>query len=265
MTAELSTPPARRPVPQVLMYHSVGWYLDDPFQVTVNPYRFERQMRWLKERGLRGVSMAELDAARGTGRAHGMVGLTFDDGYADFVSHVLPVLAQYTFGATVFVIAGKLGGENTWDQPGPRKALMTDDQVRAVAAAGIEIGSHGRTHLRLTTVTGDVLRDEVRMSRDILADTLGYEVDGFCYPYGAAGSREVAAVRAAGYRYGCGVEKSTLDLQWAMPRTFIGERDTSWRLYAKRIRHRFVHNGGTAPVRDTTLPHSVRPDAGSAS
>jgi peptidoglycan/xylan/chitin deacetylase (PgdA/CDA1 family) len=239
-------------LPQVLMYHSVGWYLDDPFQVTVNPRRFDRQMRWLRERGLRGVSMAELLAAHRLGQAEHLVGLTFDDGYADFLSHVLPVLGRYGFGATVFVLAGKLGDENTWDQPGPRKALMTGDQVRQVAASGIEVGSHGLTHQRLPTVDPGVLRDEVHRSRSALADLLGYRVDGFCYPYGAYGQRELDEVRAAGYGYGCSVYTSTLDGRYAVPRTFIGERDNSGRLYAKRIRHRLVHSGASPVLEDVS-------------
>src|SRR5258705_9078677 len=106
----------------VLMYHSVQPYTEDPYQVTVRPQRFERQLRWLRARGLRGTSVAELLRAHRAGRARRLVGLSFDDGYADFASHVLPALARYGFGATVFVIAGLLGGENTWDRPGPRKA-----------------------------------------------------------------------------------------------------------------------------------------------
>ena len=70
------------PADLVLMYHSVEPYTADPYQVTVHPDRFARQLRWLRRRGLRGVSMRELLAARRDGTARGLVGLTFDDGYA---------------------------------------------------------------------------------------------------------------------------------------------------------------------------------------
>jgi peptidoglycan/xylan/chitin deacetylase (PgdA/CDA1 family) len=228
------------------MYHSVAPYTADPHRITVAPDRFERQLRWLRDRGLRGASMAELLAGKRDPR---LVGLTFDDGYADFASHVLPVLRRYGFGATVFVIAGSLGGENTWDDPAPRKALLSADQVRAVAAAGIEIGSHSLSHQRMPALSERSLRAEVRDSRDRLADLLGAQVNGFCYPYGAAGPREVAAVEAAGYGYACAVGPSTVDGRFAVPRTYIGDRDTPVRLRAKRlrhaIRHRTVHSGGS--------------------
>ena len=70
-------------------------------------------MRWLARRGLRGVSMAELLEARSRQCEAGLVGLTFDDGYDDFVRNALPVLQRYGFNATAFVIAGRLGGSTT--------------------------------------------------------------------------------------------------------------------------------------------------------
>ena len=223
----------------VLMYHSVEPYTSDPYQVTVRPDRFDRQMRWLRRRGLRGVSMRELLAGRGDG----LVGLTFDDGYADFVTHVMPVLERYGFGATVFVVAGALGGTNTWDRPGPRKRLMTAGEVRHATAAGIEIGSHSLSHRRLPDTGERVLVDEVRRSRAILSALTGQDVNGFCYPYGGAGGREVEAVRDAGYRYACAVGSPALAGRYALPRTFIGDRDSSPRLYAKRARHRLWTRG----------------------
>ncbi len=101
---------ATRGMPMVLMYHSVQPYTEDPYLVTVGPSRFEQQMRWLSRRGLRGVSIAELLAARAAGAGKGLVGLTFDDGYADFAEYALPVLQRHGFTATVFVIAGGWAG-----------------------------------------------------------------------------------------------------------------------------------------------------------
>jgi peptidoglycan/xylan/chitin deacetylase (PgdA/CDA1 family) len=229
----------------VLMYHSVEPYTWDPYRVTVRPERFARQMAWLDRRGWRGVSMRELLRA---GRARQrLVGLTFDDGYADFAVHALPVLARYGFTATVFVIAGALGATNTWDEPGPCKRLMSADEIRHAAAAGIEIGSHSLNHQRLTGVTDGVLADEVGLSRAILADLSGQDVAGFCYPYGAVGAREAEAVQAAGYRYGCAVARSgpggryTVPAgRYAVPRTFVGDKDTAPRLLAKWARHRLA-------------------------
>ena len=62
-------------IPLVLMYHSIADYDDDPCEVTMTPQRFERQMRWLRGRGLRGVSMGELLDATAKGQARRLGGL----------------------------------------------------------------------------------------------------------------------------------------------------------------------------------------------
>jgi peptidoglycan/xylan/chitin deacetylase (PgdA/CDA1 family) len=227
-------------MPLVLMYHSVEAYDRDPYQVTVRPRRFDRQLRWLRRRGMRGVSMTELLQARREGRGDGLVGLTFDDGYADFLTEVLPALDRYGFKATVFVIAGALGGHNSWDESGPRKALMTTAGVRRAADAGMEIGSHSLSHVQLPRLGDSDLADEVDRSRQILTEITGRAVTGFCYPYGGVGEREIRAVCAAGYDYACAVHTSALAGRHAVPRTFIGDRDTSARLFAKVARHRLT-------------------------
>src|SRR5438132_3921790 len=136
--------------PLVFRYHSVEPYASDPFQITVHPERFDRQMRWLRRRGLRGTSMNHLLRAHRENRHHGLVGLTFDGGYADFVTEAMPILTRYGFTGTVFVVAGALGGHNVRDGSGPYKSRMTATDVWRAAAAGMEIGSHSLTHQRLS-------------------------------------------------------------------------------------------------------------------
>jgi peptidoglycan/xylan/chitin deacetylase (PgdA/CDA1 family) len=222
--------------PLVLMYHSVEPYETDPYQVTVHPQRFDQQLRWLRRRGLRGVSMRTLLAER----APGMVGLTFDDGYLDFVTEVMPALARYGFSATVFVVAGALGSHNTWDHPGPRKQLMTVADVHEAAAADIEIGSHGLHHVHLSELAKPALAEHVRRSRTILSEISGQDVTGFCYPYGDAAEREEVTVRAAGYDYACATKQTAITGRYALPRAFIGDRDSPPRLLAKVVRHRLT-------------------------
>jgi peptidoglycan/xylan/chitin deacetylase (PgdA/CDA1 family) len=223
----------------VLMYHSVAPYEQDPYLVTVRPARFEQQLRWLHRRGLRGTSMRELLAARRAGTDRGLVGLTFDDGYADFCEFALPALARFGFTATVFVIADLIGGTNSWDVVGPRKALMTAQEIRHVAERGVEIGSHSRRHVSLPS-TGELFA-EVTESRIILEEVTGGEVTGFCYPYGHIDAMALDAVRAAGYHYGCAIWRSPLTGLHALPRTYIGDRDGPLRLLAKWHRHRSRH------------------------
>ncbi|MFI8999775.1 polysaccharide deacetylase family protein [Streptomyces sp. NPDC053541] len=221
----------------VAMYHSIADASDDPYQVTVSPVRFARQLHWLGDRGLRGVSVRELLAATAEGRERGLVGLTFDDGYADFLESAVPLLRRHGFTATVYVLPGRLGGVNAWDTEGPRKPLLDEDGIRRAAAAGMEIGSHGLHHVSLTEADDATLAAETRHSRELIEDITGGPVDGFCYPYGTVDARVSRAVRKAGYAYACAIDPGPLSGTYALPRVHIGEEDTSWRLTAKRVLH----------------------------
>ncbi|WP_171116476.1 MULTISPECIES: polysaccharide deacetylase family protein [Streptomyces] len=223
------------------MYHSVSNCSNDPYRVTVSPGRLDRQLGWLRRRGLRGVGVRELLTARARGAGQDLVGLTFDDGYADFVAHALPLLRRHGCGATLFVLPGRLGRDNAWDPLGPRKPLLSALGIRHAAAAGIEIGSHGLTHVDLTKADDALLRSEVSDSKTLLSEVIGADVHGFCYPYGRLDRRAVAAVRAAGYAYGCATDPDHLGGRFAIPRVHVGENDTAWRLYLKhRLRRRPV-------------------------
>jgi peptidoglycan/xylan/chitin deacetylase (PgdA/CDA1 family) len=255
---ELTVEPGRRVLrprqPMVLMYHSVAPYAEDPYQVTVSPRRFEQQMRWLDRRGLRGVSMGELVTAQRRHCDAGLVGLTFDDGYDDFLRYALPVLQRYGFTATAFVIAGRLGGVNAWDALGPRKPLMTAGHVRTAMAAGIEIGSHGLRHVTLNHTTDLALSREVRLSRRILQDITGSAIGGFCYPYGHVSGRVVDGVQDAGYEYACAIWTSELTGTYAMPRVYVGEADGAARLRAKWLRQRLTSaNAGAVEMHEPEL------------
>ncbi|MFD7133000.1 polysaccharide deacetylase family protein [Streptomyces sp. NPDC059894] len=226
------------PVPWVAMYHSVGDCSDDPYRITVTPERLERQLLWLSRRGLRGVSVAELLAARARGGGRDLVGLTFDDGYADFLTGALPVLRRHGCTATLFVLPGRLGGDNAWDPLGRRRPLLTADGVRQAAAEGVEIGSHGLTHVDLTRADDLTLKAETVGSRTVLAELLGTEPDGFCYPYGTVDRRAVDAVRDAGYAYACAIDPGPLNGPLTLPRVHVGQNDTAPRLFLKYRLHR---------------------------
>ncbi|MCA1221758.1 polysaccharide deacetylase family protein [Streptomyces sp. 8L] len=267
--------PAERPSAGPLwaaMYHSVADPAHDPYRVTVSPRRLDQQLRLLRRRGLRGVSMERLLRARAEGSDAGLVGLTFDDGYADFTTHALPALLRHGFTATVYVLPGRLGGANEWDPLGPRKPLLTEDGVRAAAGAGMEIGSHGLLHTDLTdrdAVDGELLAAETARSRELLRAVTGTDVTGFCYPYGSVDMRAIDAVRAAGYQYAVGIDPGPLTGLFALPRVHVGQDDTATRLLLKlalhRVRREPVPYGPYPEVHESELPEPAREAASAPS
>jgi peptidoglycan/xylan/chitin deacetylase (PgdA/CDA1 family) len=233
-------------VPLILMYHRVAEVADDPLCVT--PRRFAEQMTWLKRHGLRGVGVGTLVDAMRAGRQRGLVGITFDDGYIDLVEEALPALRCHSFTATMFICSGLLDGTANWDDV-PPWPLMSADQVRELAAAGMEIGSHTITHLRMAGAGADQLKVEVSESRTRLGELIGAPIRGFAYPYGSMDKAAQQAVRDAGYDYACAVMTPMTEIGFmTIPRMFIAECDGAFRMAAKRLLFRpyFVAHGRRA-------------------
>jgi peptidoglycan/xylan/chitin deacetylase (PgdA/CDA1 family) len=222
-------------VPMVLMYHGVAEVPEDPNNLCVTPTRFAEQMTWLKRHGLHGVGIGTLVDAIHAGRARGLVGITFDDGYVNVAEVALPVLLRHGFTASMFIISGRLGGTNEWDE-GPAWPLMSADQVGRLAEAGMEIGSHSATHQRLAGLGAGPLEAEVSGSRASLGQLIGAPPRGFAYPYGSMDAAARQAVRDAGYDYACAVQTPISELGFmALPRVYVGQRDDARRMAVKRI------------------------------
>lgn len=221
-----------RRFPKVFVYHAVGRMAEDPNHLCTSPERLEEHMRNLKRRGFRGVSMRGLRAANG---AEGLVGLTFDDGYKDFLHEAVPILESFGFSATVFVIGGLLGKTNDWEHhvPQPEMRLLSAEETREVARRGMEVGAHTMTHVRLAGLPPEHLEEEVRGSREILEEVIGEEVEGFCYPFGSIDENAVRAARRAGYEYACAVSETVEKSAYDIPRIPLAERDNAFRFSLK--------------------------------
>lgn len=225
-------------VPMILMYHGVADVAEDPNQLCVTPSRFAAQMAALQRLGLRGVAIGTLVDAMRAGRQRGLVGITFDDGYVNVLEAALPELKCRGFTASVFIISGRLGGTNDWDD-GPSWPLLSASQVGELAAAGMEIGSHSTTHLRLAGLPASQLEAEVGGSRSSLGELVGAPVRGFAYPYGSMDAAARRAVRDAGYDYACAVQTPMAALGiMALPRIYVGQQDGAARMTAKRFLYR---------------------------
>jgi peptidoglycan/xylan/chitin deacetylase (PgdA/CDA1 family) len=130
-----------------------------------------------------------------------VVAITFDDGYVDTLEHALPILQKNGFSATCYVISQRTGQYNEWDEAylNTRKFLMSDEQIRAWRAAGMEVGAHSRTHPHLIDCTDAELQNEIAGSKADLEALTGSAITQFCYPYGDLNERVVSAVRQAGF------------------------------------------------------------------
>src|SRR4051812_9732838 len=200
--ATRKTPPPRRGVP-VLMYHPVSDMVAPSFAgYTVTPSQFAAQVRALTRLGASSISPEELRAAHLDGRAlpRRPVVITFDDGFRDCLRHAAPVLHAAGLRATMYVVAGLLGGTSRWMAPeGLDLPLVTSSQARELEQAGIECQSHSLTHKRLAELESPEIARELSVSRRVLEDELGHEVRHLAYPHGSFDQRVTAAAAEAGY------------------------------------------------------------------
>ncbi len=190
-----------RPGVPILMYHQLGPHRTGS---ALNKWRvpessFRRQVEWLTRKGYRGISLQRLLDGDLSPREKPAV-ITFDDGFDGVRTIGLPILREHGFSATVFVVAGRLGGVDDWNDEGPRERLLDPDGVRELVAAGFEIGSHGLNHRNLIGLDDESLTLETAGSRRVLEEIAGTPIRSFCYPYGGFDDRAAEAVRNAGYR-----------------------------------------------------------------
>jgi peptidoglycan/xylan/chitin deacetylase (PgdA/CDA1 family) len=187
-----------------LEYHAVS----DAWQggLAVAPAQLRRQLEWLVRRGYRGATFSEAVASEDHGP---VVAVTFDDAYRSVYENAFPILASLGLPATVFVVTDYAhdGRPLTWRrakdwQGGPFEQElrgMTWDLLGELAEAGWEIGSHTRTHPRLTQLSDEDLDDELRGSREDCERALGRPCSSLAYPFGDFDARVAQAAAAAGY------------------------------------------------------------------
>lgn len=194
------------------MYHRMGSPLTRSIVSGqyVLPAFFRWQLRTLLKQGYHPRTLAEQIAHAGEGERNFSV--TFDDGYASTASVAVPILRELQIPVTIFVVAGCIGKTNVWDElkGDCREEMMTTDAVRALDAAGVEIGSHTMSHANLPALSDHDLQTEIVEAKARLEDVLGKPVHGFSYPYGAWDARVRDAVVAAGYRYATATKIGTL-------------------------------------------------------
>jgi peptidoglycan/xylan/chitin deacetylase (PgdA/CDA1 family) len=187
----------------ILMYHQI----DKPPQrgtslrgLIVAPSSFAWQMRLLRWMGFQGLSMRDLEPYLQGEKQGKVVGITFDDGYQNNLDNALPILLKNGFTATCYAVSSMIGGTNLWDKGKvEEKPLMTLENWRTWRDAGMDIGSHTRTHADLTGLSADEALNEITFSKRELEDAIGCEVRHFCYPYGLFRPQHIAQTKDAGF------------------------------------------------------------------
>ena len=160
-----------------------------------------------------------------------------DDGCSSVLTHALPILKHYNIPSVAFVTTGNVGRKA--DQVNqqcekPKEDYLNWDELGKLSDAGVDIGSHALTHRSLGGMPIDEAEDEMRRSREELAEKIGISVSSFAYPYGTLADFNMPladGLRRSGYRIAFtsqhGVLLKNLD-PMLLPRIKVEGGDADW-------------------------------------
>ncbi len=174
----------------------------------MTPERLHEQVRAFLRRGFEPLTLADA-ARRRRGRR---LAVTFDDAFKSVPELALPVLAELDVPATVFVPTANMddGAMRNWPEVERWRGTRWErelagagwSEVRRLAEAGWEIGSHTRTHPHLVALDDDSLRHELFRSREECAAGSGAPCRAVAYPFGEADARVARMASSVGYEIG---------------------------------------------------------------
>ena len=206
----------------VLMYHKIP---DAPIatkhQIFVTKDNFAKHLAYFKSRNFTPITFADyLRFARGERPLSEFparpIVLTFDDGYRDNYTNLLPLMRRYGYRGVLYLLGDFAVRHNQWDLAAdptePRADLMDEAQKREFVAAGWEIGAHTLSHPRLTTLPLPAAA-EIQRSKTQLEAVLKTKVVSFAYPYGDLNEAVKEAVRDAGFAFGVSTDTGALHLE----------------------------------------------------
>lgn len=221
----------------VLCYHALSesWTAD----LSITPTRFERQLELLVERGYRGATLSEAVTASPAQRT---VAITFDDGYRSVIDLAFPIMSRLGLVGSVYVVTDFVGSPAPMSWPGVDQWLggpheqemlsMDADHLHRLMDAGWEVGSHTRTHPKLTSLDDERLATELGQSREQCELLLGRPCRSLAYPYGDVDERVVRATGAAGYEVAGALSsrlRAARPLEWPRIGIYYGDDERRFR------------------------------------
>ncbi len=202
-------------------------------------------LNWLTRMGYTFVSADDVLAMLKHGRTlpHGSVWLSFDDGWRELLTTVLPVIRQRKIPVTLFIPSGIVEGDGRYPwlhdpaHPGyslrhrpPQKEwreALTVAELREIACyPEVTIGSHTVSHPRTTCCSEEQLRHEIGESKRQLESWIGKEVKFFAYPEGKSDGRETPLLIEFGYEMAVTTESALIERgldSYRLPRFSVGD------------------------------------------
>jgi peptidoglycan/xylan/chitin deacetylase (PgdA/CDA1 family) len=189
----------------ILTYHSID---DSSSIISMHPHKFREQMQILRDKRFNIISLNNLvNLIRNKQPLLSNTAIiTFDDGFKNFYQKAYPILQEFGFSTTVFLVTGYMGKTSMWNanlRGMPVLDLLEWREVREMAAGGINFGAHTMAHQNLTKLPIEEVLREINESKLAIQNNLGQDNIFFAYPYGITNVEIKAAVQAE-FQGACG-------------------------------------------------------------
>ena len=215
----------------ILSYHSIS---NEDCPLSLNLIEFEKQLIFFKKNNFQLVHFNEIKDLSSKKFI-----ITFDDGYKDLIINALPLLKKYNFKSKSFIISNLIGKKNIWDELNTNikdKELMNLSDIHFWLKNGMRVGSHSKSHKKLTLLDKKDAIDEIVNSKDELETLTGKSINAFCYPYGLHNESIVNIVKEK-YDSAFTTNRSRFDParhdKYKLPRIDMGKTISNFKLYIK--------------------------------
>lgn len=182
-------------------YHGLGTgNIDtDPHRLLVPPEFFQKQVEVLLEAGFKFTTVTQYARLQQHGNTSGYAVLTFDDGMVNNYLILRGILQSYRIPATIYIPTGLIDQPNPWLKGESSERIMSEGEIRSLAADGIEIGAHSVSHGDMSLMSYEECLREASESKDGVESIVQTVVPTFSYPYNHYSGIATAAVRDAGF------------------------------------------------------------------
>jgi peptidoglycan/xylan/chitin deacetylase (PgdA/CDA1 family) len=177
----------------ILDYHRIVPTGSSPIpgdRFAVHESEFRAQLPLLRDLNAAVVAPEDIAAGRPPMKS---VALTFDDGYSSHYEIAFPLLREFGLSGTFFVITSRVGAGEFLDWT----------MAAEMARCGMRFGSHAHSHVVLTTLSREQLKEELRVSRHLLEQRLSCVTEVLAVPYGFCDQHVLDAAWESGYRVVC--------------------------------------------------------------
>ena len=214
----------------VLMYHMIG---NEPGNAAImTEANLRIQMNYLRDHGYHPITMQELYdyVTKGAPLPEKPVCITFDDGYLDSYTIVYPLMKEYGFPWTLFLITDDVG------KPYNR---MTWDQLREMANSHtVTIANHTLSHPKLHNLATRAEKEkEIVEANKALKYQLGIDNVWLAYPYGDYDDEVIDICKKAGIKMAVTTDAGRVHVgsfPYDLKRAYIGN-DISIALFSERL------------------------------